>query len=91
MNRGIEVLQTFALPLGYGTIFRTEILYHATPDLSMGFGKFFGFLLANSFGFFWGIHRICDIIVGGDKIPLFKSTLFYGNIPFGTNGILRAA
>ena len=41
LNRGIEVLQTFALPLGYGTIFRTEILYHATPGLSMGFGKFF--------------------------------------------------
>ena len=51
MNRGIEVLQTFALPLGYGTIFRTEVLYHAKLRLSMGFAKFFWFVL--------GIHRIC--------------------------------
>ena len=37
LNRGIEVLQTFALPLGYGTIFRTEVLYHGVGDLSMLF------------------------------------------------------
>ena len=38
---GIEVLQTFALPLGHGAVFGTEVLYHNTFGLSMLFGKFF--------------------------------------------------
>ena len=38
---GIEVLQTFALPLGPGAVFGTEVLYHNTFGLSMLFRKFF--------------------------------------------------
>ena len=36
-DRGIKVLQTSALPLGYGAVFRTAILYHGTRLLSMLF------------------------------------------------------
>ena len=46
---GIEVLQTFALPLGYGALFRTEVLYHAKSLLSMLFAKFFFLLLKGRF------------------------------------------
>ena len=42
---GIEVLQTFALPLGYGALFGTEVLYHDALLLSMLFAKFFFLLL----------------------------------------------
>ena len=41
LNRGIRVLQTRALPLGYGAVFRTEVLYHAKFHLSMLFVNFF--------------------------------------------------
>ena len=38
---GIKVLQTSALPLGYGAVFGTGILYHVGAGLSMLFAKIF--------------------------------------------------
>ena len=40
-DRGIKVLQTSALPLGYGAVFGTGILYHVGAGLSMLFAKIF--------------------------------------------------
>ena len=56
-DRGIKVLQTSALPLGYGAVFGTGILYHVGAGLSMLFAKIFFYFCEGGEGGFIAVAQ----------------------------------